>query len=63
MQTKCSQFPNKIRFGKHNREGARNRVQYLQRKLKRNFRIYKCESCGGYHITSLDLKEYEELCQ
>lgn len=61
MQTHCKQFPNKKRWGKHNREGARQRVQELQRKLRRNFRIYKCESCGGYHITSLDLKEYEQI--
>lgn len=57
---KCPAFPSKIRFGKHNREGARTRVQDLQRKLRRNFRIYKCDKCGGYHITSMSAKEFAD---
>ena len=57
----CSEFPNKKRWGRHNRDGARTHVQELQRRLRRNFRIYKCDTCKGYHITSLDINEYNLL--
>lgn len=58
---KCPAFPDKIRFGKHNRDRVRTRVQQLQRKLRQNFRIYKCEACGGYHITSMSMKDFAEI--
>lgn len=58
---KCPEFPDKIRFGKHNRDRARTRVQQLQRKLRKNFRIYKCDKCGGYHITSMSTEDFAEI--
>lgn len=53
----CTEFPDKKRYGRHNRDGAVKDARKFQQKYKKNLRVYDCV-CGGFHLTSESLNQY-----
>jgi len=54
----CEAFPDKKRYGRYNQERARKDARRYQVKYRKNLRVYECESCKGYHLTSESRTNY-----
>ncbi len=54
----CEAFPNKKRYGRRNHHRAAQDAKDYQRKYKKNYRVYKCDSCNGLHLSTSSINEY-----
>ena len=59
----CLKFPNKKRYGKYNLKRAQQDARNFQREFSKNFRVYNCEDCGGYHLSTKSRSEYFALSE